>query len=514
MSEGPYRNMSYEDAANAMQRIYEALYPRKFHSYNTALEEPFADYVGTRSENDPDLTEYKELYGKIGKVVNKYAPILGDESYSLSDTVTPIPANKSKVILDLHGMAILNSLLQIAELGARYLKVITSQISEITNNLRGATPEVIGNNIANGYITLLTSVDSDYKTKYGEETFNRVKSLVDKLSSSSRTGVVAKNVNVVKSVSDDQIGQEDVISDAFDKDFIEYFIMYINAENEMHNKTKAEYDSTLTTLRSNVILEYKATTMTQSPLTTKIANAKIMRFVDVSGCRESCVGLCIGSCSNTCFGCTDKCSGQCTNTCGDCTKGCRADCVDTCQGGCTNACTGCTGDCMAGCKNACKDSCATECVAICYEACVGSCLGTAEGFTDKCAECGSACKGTCGNSCETESNGTPVGPDPKPPVIEIPDDKPDPDPSVGDDTIHHGGKIHKINDGYVLEGQERYFYTDESGAGFRLDRNGVLTALSYDSSIDITGLESEFSIGSQNYQSGKLDFFENKFKKS
>ena len=38
VSEGPYRNMSYEDAANAMSRIYKLLYPRKFHSYNPSLD--------------------------------------------------------------------------------------------------------------------------------------------------------------------------------------------------------------------------------------------------------------------------------------------------------------------------------------------------------------------------------------------------------------------------------------------------------------------------------------------
>ena len=116
MSEGPYRNMSYEDAVNAMSRIYKLLYPRKFHSYNPSLDEPFADYVGTRKEKDPIPEEYTKFYGKIGNVMEKYTPILGDISYGVDETADTIPANASKVILDLHGMAILNSLLEVAEL--------------------------------------------------------------------------------------------------------------------------------------------------------------------------------------------------------------------------------------------------------------------------------------------------------------------------------------------------------------------------------------------------------------
>ena len=136
VSEGPYRNMSYEDAANAMSRIYKLLYPRKFHSYNPSLDEPFADYVGTRKEKDPIPEEYTKFYGKIGNVMEKYTPILGDISYGVDETADIIPANASKVILDLHGMAILNSLLEVAELGARYINSVTTQISEIEDNIK------------------------------------------------------------------------------------------------------------------------------------------------------------------------------------------------------------------------------------------------------------------------------------------------------------------------------------------------------------------------------------------
>lgn len=433
MSEGPYRNMTYEDAANAMQKIYEVLYPRKFHSYNTGLSEPFASFVGTRSENSIDPDTYETLYGQIGEIVNKYAPILGDESYSESDIATPTPANKSKVILDLHGMAILNSLLQVAELGARYIRLINTQINSIKNGTSGITPQAKGNAIANKYISMVTSVDSSFETLYGADTLKRVKNMIDKLSSVNRSNVVAKNVNVVTSISDYQVGQEDVISDAFDKDFIEYFIMYLDAENKLHDKTQTEYTTTNNAIRMNAKTLYSAYKGKQNKnIISTLSTYKFMRYVDVSGCRESCVGLCIGSCANTCFGCTDKCSGQCTVTCGDCSKGCMTNCSNTCQGACTDNCSGCVGNCLGGCKNECRDTCATTCTGICYEACVGSCFGTAEGFATQCGDCGSTCKGTCGNSCETESNGIPKAPDPKPPIIEITEDI-TPDPPVNPD---------------------------------------------------------------------------------
>ena len=422
MSEGPYRNMSYEDAANAMSRIYKLLYPRKFHSYNPSLDEPFADYVGTRKEKDPIPEEYTKFYGKIGNVMEKYTPILGDISYGVDETADIIPANASKVILDLHGMAILNSLLEVAELGARYIGSVTTQISKIKDNLKGVTVTTVGNAFANKYLALFDAIDTEYISKYGSETLTRVKNMITKLSSATRSGVIAKNVE------DYQVGQEEVISDAFDKDFLEYFIMYLDAENNLHDKVKADYDIAVDAQRKKEITDYvnnKGKVIQVSALNKGVLR-KFPKYVDISGCRSSCVGLCVASCANTCFGCSDRCSGQCTATCADCTNGCMNACVGTCQGTCKVECIGCSTDCDGGCIDACSNACGGTCTKGCHTDCAGSCFGTAEGFVSECGECGSTCKGTCGNSCKDTTSSITPGPDPKPPTTEIEPEPPDP----------------------------------------------------------------------------------------
>ena len=418
MSEGPYRNMSFEDAANAMTRIYKLLYPRKFHSYNVSLDEPFADYVGTRLERDPIPEDITKFNGNIGKVIEQYTPILGDISYSTDDTAEEIPAGKSKVILDLHGMAILNSLLEVAELGAKYINAVMRQISDIKNGSSGITITAIGNAFAEKYLDLFNTIDSKFTTKNGPETLDRVKTMITRLSSSTRSGVVAKNVNVVTSIKDYQVGQEEVISDAFDKDFLEYFMMYLEAENELHAKVKADYDTSVTTQRDTTIESYtkKKGMITKSNDTQKYK--KFPKYVDVSGCRASCVGLCVASCANTCFGCTDRCSGQCTAKCADCTNSCMTNCITSCQGTCNNECIGCSKECTGGCIGNCTNSCGGDCTNGCGS-CEGSCFGTAEGFVKECMECGVSCKGTCGDSCESTTSSIDPGPNPLPEIEEI-----------------------------------------------------------------------------------------------
>ena len=433
MSEGPYRNMSYDDAANAMRRIYEILYARRFHSYNPSLSEPFADYVGTRSESASIPSEFTKLYGAIGNVVEKYSPILGDISYSEGDTADETPAGKSKVILDLHGMAILNSLLEVAELGAKYINLVSSQLYNISTTISGSTPLAEGNKIASPFKSILTSVDTTFSSKYGFETLARVKNMITKLSSGSRSGVMAKNVNVVKSIDDYQVGQEEVISDAFDKDFIEYFIMYLEAENDFHDSVKDAYDANTNDVRTSEMEYYESRKSASDPAKTK---KKFARYIDVSGCRSSCVGLCIGSCANTCFGCSDKCSGQCTAMCADCSKGCMTNCMSTCQGTCNNECIGCSNTCSAGCITGCESDCGDTCTYDCHSACAGSCYGTAEGYSNKCGDCGTSCKGACGNSCENTTSSITPGPIATPMNIEI-------DPIVTDPGINPNPQVNR-----------------------------------------------------------------------
>lgn len=485
MSEGPYRNMSYEDAVKAMRRIYELLYPRKFHSYNPSLDEPFANFVGSRGERDATPAEFTTLYGKIGDVLERFTPILGDISYAEGETPDTIPPNKSKVILDYHGMAILNSLLEVAELGAKYINLVNKQIFYIQNNLKGQTPLANGNAIAISYVAVINNVNTEFASMYGDETLSRVKSMINKLSSGTRSGVLAKNVNVITSISEYQVGQEDVISDAFDKDFLEYFMMYLEAENKFHDSVKTKYDLNTAEIRDSerdIYRRYRANTIGNIAQNNNTGGQrKFARYVDVSGCRASCVGLCVGSCSNTCFGCSDQCAGQCTQTCADCNAACMQNCGTTCQGSCLVECIGCSIECGGGCISTCKSDCGGTCVDGCHTDCAGSCYGTSEGFVSVCSDCGSACKGTCGNSCESEAAMTPPAPDPVPPVIEIEEEAIIPEPPTGliplpgpqdhEKPQYQGGPSSHPDSGWVSTGGSTgyWIYTDGHGNTYRTD---------------------------------------------
>lgn len=411
----PYRNMTYEDAVTTIRRIYKILYPRRFHSYNSSLPEPFSDFVGIRGENAKIPEEYDTLNGMIGNVMNKYLPIAGDDEYTTSDVVESIPEGQMKIILDLHGIAIINSLLEIAELGLRYISTIQKQIDEITNGATGSTPTAVGNRFALSYLDLFNNINSKFTATYGIETFERIKTMLNFLSSATSTGVVVKNIN------HNQVGQEEVISDAFDKDYLNYFMLFLEAENTLHDKVLRYYKDSVYTQRDTMLSEYKANKGKVGSKQTDVAKKlkKFPRYIDVSGCRSSCVGLCISSCSSACYGCTDKCSGQCTAKCADCSAGCMQQCENTCQGSCRDGCSGCKTGCVSGCYTGCSSECGGECKNMCHTDCEGSCYGETLGFASSCAECGTMCKGTCGNSCEDTTSAINPAPDPKPITQEI-----------------------------------------------------------------------------------------------
>lgn len=573
-----YRNISASQAGELMKRLYVVLFNRVYYTYNSALEIPFEDEIGTKIDaydcrqrqdlirnsapkwnvkmaidkywvnmeeldkilNSAYLDDSSYDIGTILQILRKYYPIFADIAYegsgkndanaydilyklsldscytvdnengtyyfdtnpdhketylsyiketgqkqegfiyytrdddkynelmkhiernesndihkSSSDSPsTGIISEPMKVILDIHGQALINSLLIIGDLAIKYINRLTSSIKNITEPSRATT-----NAMKNGQAitqsayadieNVLSQTKDAFKTKYGEDAFAKTEKLINLFSGEGNDKIRVKKIeNAV------DVGYTQVISDAFDVYLLEYLIMLLETENEIHIKsaiknqeynTKVAYiafykywnhnginiDNRFKNLRftdnhwadSTVYNGYIFKTDETGELITVDGQHVIddtvkykegfANMYDASGCRESCVGLCSNSCASTCFGCSEACFGACSAQCSDCDNACMSLCRDSCMGDCKAQCQGCQGQCFAACRGTCSGACADECKNLCGSACTGSCFGadTGKSASFKCG-CGSNCTGLCGNSCEGSAMSPPAGANP------------------------------------------------------------------------------------------------------
>lgn len=375
--------MSAEDAVELLTKLRDILSERTYFQYNSSLINPFS----------------KQL-SYINTILTKYKP---------TDDV-------SKNILDLHGISILNSILEINDISRNFSDKFTSNISkcddEYTNELQ---------NLDNSFITLMNS-----KGYNGDDELTRVKiMLADFATGETRIKSIRLQSNLYR----------DNITEAFDYHLLIYLIMCLETENAIYKKMRQ-----------------------------KTTDGYVDKFHDISSCRSSCVGLCAASCDETCYGCGSSCSGECSSACGECANSCTVTCNHNCNNGCSHDCNGCDSTCtgcVASCLNTCGDSCKDEC-----GKCDASCYGSTSGAVVTCG-CGSTCMSNCSTTCDGASNKPSIiNPDPDPPIITEPD--PTPDPSVPTPSSSSSNPNYP-HSGWVptTDGKGYYEYTDANGNRYR-----------------------------------------------
>ena len=379
--------MSADDAVDLLTRLRNVLSERTYFKYNTSLINPFTAQLNY-----------------IDNVLLKYKPTADDQTN----------------ILDMHGISILNSILEINSISNRFV----SKFKYNANNCENKYSDEISG-IDERFVSMMNDKGYD-----GNEELNRVKQMfTDFDTGETRVRPVRLQSNLYR----------DNITSAFDYHLLVYLVLCLETENDIYKKMRQESTN-----------EY-----TES-------------FKDVSSCRSSCVGLCYASCDESCYGCGASCSGECTAACGECAKSCTMTCNNNCSNGCSHdcngceaTCTGCIANCSGGCGETCKDSCGK---------CDASCYGTTNGAVVTCG-CGSACTTMCSTTCVGE-NTKPgsTSPDPDPPIVTTPDPTPRPNPSTG---FSNSPSSNHPNGGYVSDGNGsghwEYYGTD--GNVYRSDTN-------------------------------------------
>lgn len=384
MSTNKLRNMSAEDAVELLTKLRDILSERTHFQYNSSLINPFS----------------KQL-SYINTILSKYKP---------TDDL-------SKNILDLHGISILNSILEVNDISRNFSNKFTNNITKCDSEFITELQE-----LDNSFVTLMNTKGYD-----GDDELARVQRMLADFS----TGETR-----IKSIRIQSNLYKDNITEAFDYHLLIYLIMCLETENDIYKKMRQ-----------------------------KTLNGFVTEFHDVSSCRSSCVGLCAASCDETCYGCGSSCSGECSSACGECASSCTVVCNHNCNNGCSTGCDGCSSTCtgcFATCSNDCGDSCKDSC-----GKCDASCYGSTSGAVITCG-CGSTCMSNCSTTCEgTANQPTPINPDPDPPTIVEPDPTPTPDiPSGG-----YQNQPNHPNGGWVSTGTGTgyYQYTDANGNTYRTD---------------------------------------------
>ena len=372
MADNKLRNMNADDAVELLLKLRSILDVRKFFGYNKNL-----------------VNKLKESFDVIQSVYDKYRPIAGDVN-----TVQTLGSRTMQNILDIHGISILNTLLEINAISTRFTDKYFNKAMTFQNSEDLKYAEMV-NNTDQNFVLFINS-----KGENGTDELSRIKTLLSNFTSGSIR---------IRPVSYTIDGSEENITEAFDYHLLVYLVMCMETENSIFIDKRKR------------VSENKAAFIAAGN-DEKMFHTSY--FGDISSCRSSCVGLCAASCDETCYGCGGTCAGQCTSSCGDCSKSCTFTCASNCTNGCSG-CSGCSNGCD-GCSITCTSNCGGNCSNFCGN-CDGSCYGSTTGATTTCG-CGSECATSCKAGCSaTSTSPTPVTTDPEPPIVIEPDPIPQPD---------------------------------------------------------------------------------------
>ena len=377
--------------------------------------------------------KFNDNLNTINTVNTRYKP--SKSTIDPENNVAPI--GNPKVILDIHGMAIINSLLKVnsisTKLGKADKETITLTKRLIGGDIKPPLSINYGRVWSHAFNTpatnnLIQSLDDLFKIISGDinddTVLNRVYSLFSDSEMKSKdvmnhiyiTLRTFANDTPIHDVEDQEIGKyaEKNISLAFDYYVLTFLCMYLKIENDLYETL------------CNAINNYRDDTIgdpTRSTTHFMSNNSPL----EPSSCRVVCAGLCTGSCFNTCNGCGGQCTRYCGGSCDtNCLGRCDVDCKSDCNLSCNTTCNGCKETCDGACSSDCTSSCgSSDCNSGCGTGCQGSCYMT-NGGTDRTCGCGSQCSGDCGFDCGGGSNSVPLPVEPDTPVI-TPDPDPDPD---------------------------------------------------------------------------------------
>lgn len=334
--------------------------------------------------------------------------------------VDPVDTSDANIIKAIDGVAIINSLLRINEIGDDMTEIANTSYNKILkafingSSYKNHTKEYILNGKTLTDVFPNESTDADIaaaKTKYinvitintSTDDFNfesddAAKRLKQKSYIETILHDISDIIKYVNAFTDAYLrpydeGTHQNVTTAFDYYVLDYIVQMIEAENALFVTLLTKYARTIIedpTAKVDIDVSIQHKQFNHAP------------FVG-SMCNGACVGLCFGSCVTTCNGCggcTSYCSSYCGASCfGDCGN---ATCVDNCAGTCKGECTG---DCQGACTKDCGDDCSSSCITSCAHECKGSCTGGCSiSCSDKCSTgcndgCFTSCTSSCGHSC-------------------------------------------------------------------------------------------------------------------
>lgn len=425
------RPMSADQANSLLSNIEKELKRRHEWDYNSKIKpkHKFNDNLNT-----------------INLVNTRYKP----SKSTIDPENNVMPIGNPKVILDIHGMAIINSLLKVNSISTKLGKADKDTIT-LTKRLIGGDirpplsinygrvwTDAFNTPAANNLIQNLDDLFRVISGDINDDTLlNRVYSLFSDSEMKSKdvmnhifiTLRTFANDTPIHDVEDQEIGKyaEKNISLAFDYYVLTFLCTYLKIENDLYETL------------CNSINNYRDDTLgdpTRSTTHFMSNNSPL----EPSSCRVVCTGLCTGSCFNTCNGCGGKCTRYCSGSCDtNCLGRCDVACKSDCNLSCNTSCNGCKESCDGACSSDCTSSCGSnDCNSGCGTGCQGDCYASEAGTIHDCG-CGSDCSGDCGFNCTGSSNSIPLPVEPDPPII-TPEPDPDPDKPEEPSTTPPGGQ--------------------------------------------------------------------------
>lgn len=460
--------MTYNQANDLLTELATQLARRKYYSYNSSIIQQ---------------NQFKGQLDIIAEVGEKYKP----KPSIMTPEPNVVPVGNPRIILDAHGIAIINSILGVNSLSTKMLNdAQTSMKMQLIYASADTTKKLPADKI-----THQEDYQKDATVQARLKTYQNYLVMEDMpdFGGDDQTAIhnhiktsLANFQNKIKDVLDQNklgIKYADYnISVSFDYYVLKFLCGLIKAENDL-------FDALVN--------------VTQSKAKNDIHYMANYAPLDASTCRSVCTGLCSGSCSGTCNGCGGQCTKYCSAACEtNCANNCSNQCKSSCDLSCNKECNGCSGQCTGGCIADCTAACGTStCTSQCGAQCTGGCYGLATGQSFECG-CGGKCTTTCGSRC---SNGVGSGATAEtPPVTDTsPNDTttntpgPSPDNTFVNygrgDTGHFNGGSSRTShpsSGYHSNGDGTgyWVYTDAGGNDYRsettTDINGGANHTYYD----------------------------------